>query len=94
MFDIQVEAGGRVKVNGRLDAAESDRALAVFRGLSGPVTVDCAGLDYISSAGIAVIMDTYKRLSGAGHSLRLANLTPRVKNVFTYAGLDKLLGIQ
>jgi len=33
-------------------------------------------------------------LSGAGHSLRLANLTPRVKNVFTYAGLDKLLGIQ
>ena len=94
MFDIQVEAGGHVKVSGRFDAAESDRALAIFRGLSGPVTVDCAGLDYISSAGIAVIMDTYRRLSGSGHALRLANLTPRVKSVFTYVGLDKLLGIQ
>ena len=94
MFDIQVEAGGQVKVSGRLDAAESDRASSVFRGLSGPVTVDCSGLDYISSAGIAVIMDTYKRVNGAGHVLRLVNLTPRVKNVFRYAGLDGLLGIE
>lgn len=94
MFDIRVEASGQVTVTGRLDAAESDRALAVFRGLSGPVTVDCTGLDYISSAGIAVIMDTYKRLSGGGHALRLVNLTPRVKNVFKYAGLDGMLGIE
>jgi anti-anti-sigma factor len=94
MFDIHVLAAGRVSVNGRLDAAESDRALAVFRGLTGPLTVDCTGLDYISSAGIAVVMDTYKRLADAGHALRLVNLTPRVKNVFSYAGLDKLLGIE
>ena len=94
MFDIQVEAGGQVKLSGRLDASESDRAIQVFRGLSGSVTVDCTGLDYISSAGIAVIMDTYKRVHGAGHALRLVNLTPRVKNVFMYAGLDRLLGIE
>ena len=94
MFEIVVGDGGHVRVQGRLDAAESDRALQVLRGISGPVTLDCTGLDYISSAGIAVIMDTYKRLMAAGHSLRLVNLTPRVKNVFTYAGLDKLLGIQ
>ena len=94
MFDIQVLAGGRVSVNGRLDAAESERALHVFRGLSGPLTVDCSGLDYISSAGIAVVMDTYKRLLDAGHALHLVHVTPRVKNVFSYAGLDKLLGIE
>lgn len=93
MFDIRVQADGQVIVKGRLDAAESDRALSVFRGLAGTVTVDCSELDYISSAGIAVVMETYKRLSGVGHALRLVNLTPRVKNVFTYAGLDKLLGI-
>ena len=94
MFDILVQGGGQVRVQGRLDAAESDRALQVFRGLAaGPLVVDCAGLDYISSAGIAVLMDTYKRLTGAGHALQLVNLTPRVRNVFTYAGLDRLLGI-
>ncbi len=94
MFEIRVEEGGQVFLSGRLDAAESDRALMVLRGLSGSLVVDCTGLDYISSAGIAVLMDTFKRLSSAGHTLRLVNLTPRVKNVFTYAGLDKLLGIQ
>lgn len=94
MFEIRVEASGQVALTGRFDAAESDRALEVFRGLQGPLVVDCAGLDYVSSAGIAVFMDTYKRLTTGGHSLRLVNLTPRVRNVFTYAGLDKLLGIQ
>ena len=94
MFEIRVESVGQVALTGRFDAAESERALQVFRGLSGPLVVDCAGLDYVSSAGIAVFMDTYKRLSTGGHSLRLVNLTPRVRNVFTYAGLDKLLGLQ
>jgi anti-anti-sigma factor len=93
MFEIRVAPDGKVVVSGRLDAAESERALQVFRGLSRPTTVDCAGLDYISSAGIAVIMDAYKRLTGGGHALKLVNVPPRVKNVFVYAGLDKLLGI-
>ena len=94
MLEIQFDGGSRVLVLGRFDAAESDRALQVFRGIApGPLVVDCAGLDYISSAGIAVLMDTYKRLTGAGHALQLVNLTPRVRNVFTYAGLDRLLGI-
>lgn len=94
MFEIKTGTPGQVALVGRLDAAESDRALMTFRGLEGPLVVDCAGLDYVSSAGIAVLMDTYKRLTSAGHTLRLVNLTPRVRNVFTYAGLDKILGIQ
>jgi stage II sporulation protein AA (anti-sigma F factor antagonist) len=93
MFEIRVAPDGQVFVSGRLDAAESEHARTVFRGLSRPTTVDCAALDYISSAGIAVIIEAYKRLSGGGHALRLVNVTPRVKNVFVYAGLDKLLGI-
>jgi anti-anti-sigma factor len=94
MFEIRSERDGQVTLVGRLDAAEAERATQVFRSLSGHVVVDCAGLDYVSSAGIAVFMETYKRLLSGGHSLRLVNLTPRVRNVFTYAGLDKLLGIQ
>jgi anti-anti-sigma factor len=93
MFEVRVEPDGRVIVAGRLDAAESDRALSVFRGLSGPTTMDCSGLEYISSAGIAVIMDTYKRLSVGGHPLRLVQVAPKVKVILEYAGLTKLLGI-
>jgi anti-sigma B factor antagonist len=93
MFEIHEGSDGRVHLKGRLDAAAADQAQQVFRGLHGPVVVECSGLDYISSAGISVIMEAYKRLSGAGHSLRFELVTPRVKNVFVYAGLDRLLGI-
>jgi len=94
MFDMRIDADGRVVVSGRLDASESERALEILDGVKGPTVLDCSQLEYISSAGIAVIMQTYKRLLAAGHSLRLENLTPRVRNVFVYAGLDGLLGIR
>lgn len=94
MLELRVEAGGLVKVQGRLDAAESDRALATLEKLPGPLTLDCSLLEYISSAGISVIMQTWKRLNSQGSSLRLTGMTPRVRNVFAYAGLDKVLDIQ
>lgn len=94
MLELRVEAGGVVKVQGRLDAAESDRALATLEKLPGPLTLECTQLEYISSAGISVIMQTWKRLNSQGSTLRLVGLTPRVRNVFGFAGLDKVLDIQ
>lgn len=94
MLELSVEDGGVVRLQGRLDAAESDRTLAALDKLTGPLVLDCTGLEYISSAGISVIMQTWKRLHGQGHSLKLAGVTPRVRNVFAYAGLDKVLDIQ
>ena len=94
MFEIHVDTPGIAALTGRLDAAESDEALAVLSRQSGPLVLDCAQLDYVSSAGIAVIMQTYKRLLAGGHSLRMTRLTPRVKNVFVYAGLAEMLGIE
>ena len=55
--------------------------------------MDCAALEYISSAGITEFLDAYKRLSSGGHSFRLVNVTPPVKTVIAYVGLDKLFGI-
>lgn len=93
MLELRVEQGGVVLLHGRLDAAESDKALATLEPLAGPLTLDCTQLEYISSAGISVIMQTWKRLNGLGSSLRLVGTTPRVRNVFGFAGLDKILDI-
>ena len=94
MLDLRVLDSGAVQVSGRLDAAEADRALAFLNQLPGPVTLDCAGLEYISSAGISVIMQTLKRLTTQGSRLSLVELKPRVRSVFVYAGLDKVLDIR
>jgi anti-sigma B factor antagonist len=93
MFEIRIE-GETAYLTGRLDAAESDQANAQIATLPGPITLDCAQLEYISSAGISVLMVAYKRMLAGGKGFRMVNLMPRVKNVFVYAGLDKLLGIE
>ncbi|OGF14551.1 MAG: hypothetical protein A2W00_06150 [Candidatus Eisenbacteria bacterium RBG_16_71_46] len=94
MFEIQTGEGGYLKLSGRLDAAESERALTQLNTLSQPITVDCSDLEYISSAGLGILLQTYKRLLGLGHTFKLVNMQPRVRNVFTYAGLDKFLLIE
>lgn len=92
-FDIQVGDAGTVRLSGRLDAAQADQALATLNALPGPLVLDCTGLEYISSAGLGVIVATYKRLLAAGAAFRLVNLGPRVRNVFALSGLDKVIPI-
>jgi anti-anti-sigma factor len=93
MFRLDRDTPGRVRLVGRLDAAEAEQASALFAGLEGPIEADCSELEYISSAGISVVMQTYKRLLERGHRLRLSAVQPRVRNVFVYSGLAPLLGI-
>ena len=63
MFEIWQEADGTVKVSGRLDAAMAERAKEVFAGVTEDCKVDLSALDYISSAGIGILIATQKRLS-------------------------------
>jgi anti-sigma B factor antagonist len=93
-FAIQPGQDGSVRITGRLDAAESEKAGAALASLQGPLTLDCSDLSYISSAGLSVILVTFKRLHAQGQTLRLVNLQPNVRNVFTYAGLHRLLQIE
>lgn len=94
MFEARFEGDDRVRLVGRLDASQAEAATEALRRLKGPAVADFSELDYISSAGIGVILETYKRLHDSGHTLRLTNLNPRIRSVFGYAGLDRVLCIE
>jgi len=94
MFEIRFLNGSQIKLIGRLDAAQAESATASLKALSGSAVADCSELEYISSAGIGVLIETFKRLRDAGHTLTLAGMSPRIRNVFAYAGLDKVLRIE
>jgi len=94
MFEVRFLSPTQIKLVGRLDAAQAEAATAALRTLSGSAVADCSELEYISSAGIGVLIETFKRLRDAGHTLTLAGMTPRVRNVFAYAGLDRVLRIE
>jgi anti-sigma B factor antagonist len=93
MLSIDLGADGAVVVAGRLDAAQAAAAQAFLDRLSGVVTLDCRGLEYISSAGLGVLLKTHKRLLASGGKLRLDGVGPHLRDIFTYSGFDQLFEI-
>lgn len=94
MLTIESGGDGIVVVRGRLDAAQAAHAQGFLDKVSGTVTLDVAGLEYISSAGLGVLLKTQKRLlSGAG-KLRLAGVSPHLRDIFVYSGFDQLFEIE
>jgi len=94
MLTIESRGEGIVVVRGRLDAAQAAHAQGFLDKVSGTVTLDVAGLEYISSAGLGVLLKTQKRLlSGAG-KLRLSGVSPHLRDIFVYSGFDQLFEIE
>jgi len=93
MLAMDFGPDGAVVVTGRLDAAQAASAQAFLDKVQGVVTLDCKRLDYISSAGLGVLLRTHKRLLASSGKLRLAGVGPHLKDIFTYSGFDQLFEI-
>jgi anti-anti-sigma factor len=93
MFEIGRGAAGEVVLKGRLDAAQCEKALQFFDAVADPHVVDFTGLDYVSSAGLGVLLKTQKRAMQAGRGLRLVNVNKHIFDIFRYAGFDKIFEI-
>jgi len=93
MFSIEHGVDGKFVVSGWLDAAQAAAAQTFLDGVDGTVTLECSGLEYISSAGLGVLLKTQKRLLAADGKLRLAGLKPHIVDIFTYSGFDQLFEI-
>ena len=94
MFDIRKNEHGVILLFGRLDASQTEKAKSLLDGVAESRTVDCSGLDYISSAGLGVLLATQKRLGERGQGLTLANLNEHIRDIFRVAGLDAVFRIE
>jgi anti-anti-sigma factor len=93
MFDIHLGPANEVVMSGRLDATQCDSALQFLNGLPAPGVIDLAGLEYIASAGLRVLLITQKRATASGPGIRLINLQPQIHDIFRYAGFDRIIDI-
>jgi anti-anti-sigma factor len=94
MFDIDFNDQGQIAVSGRLDAAQAQKAQEFLDGIPGECVVDMAQLEYISSAGLGVLLKTHKRLMAGSSGLKLVNVNSHINDIFRYSGFDKLFNIK
>ena len=94
MLSIDHGPSGAVVVAGRLDAAQAPAAQAFLDRTTGVVTLDCRGLEYISSAGLGVLLKTQKRLMASSGKLRLAGVNRHLRDIFQYSGFDQIFEIE
>lgn len=93
MFELIIADNGTVVVEGRLDAAQAVKAQAFLDKIEGQCVLDMAKLEYISSAGLGVLLKTHKRLMGSGKGVKLINVNHHINDIFRYSGFDKLFEI-
>jgi len=86
-----------VDLLGRLDSANSalveGSLLERVTATDGPVLLDLARLDYISSAGLRVVLVVAKRMKQAGRALVLCGLQPNIRDVFEISGFLTILDV-
>ena len=94
MFEIGFGENEEVVLQGRLDAAQTAKAHEFFDQINESRVVDCRRLEYISSAGLGVLLKVQKRLMAAEGGLTLVALSNHIRDVFRYAGLDRVFKIE
>lgn len=88
-IDVHEDHGGTaatVALSGRLDGDGAAQLDVVFEPIltrkPRAIVLDLAGLDYISSDGIGVILGARKRLEAGGGKMLLTSLRPHIEKVF------------
>lgn len=86
-----------VKVEGRIDtltSQELEESLNEDIENINALTLDFKALEYISSAGLRVLISTQKKLKANDAQLTIINVNDTIKEIFRMSGFDKILTIR
>jgi anti-anti-sigma factor len=85
-----------VVIAGSLDSTtspEAQKALDAVLAGARKVVLDFSALDYISSAGLRVLLGAAKKLRTSGGTLRMFGLNQSVREVFDISGFSSILAV-
>ena len=88
--------GMELTIVGRLDIATSSWLLSTLTEAlesSETIVLDLAGVDYVSSAGLRVLLKAQKLAQQTSKSMKLKNITPEAMEVFDITGFTGILTI-
>ena len=84
-----------IALEGRLDTATAPELEAALKdvGAPGVLIFDFAKLEYVSSAGLRVLLGAYKAAAGK-YMVRIVNANEIVREVFEVTGFDSILPLE
>ena len=94
MFQIELGNDGKILCIGRLDAAQCEMAQSFMDKIVDARTIDFSRLEYISSAGLGVLLKTQKRLAESGAGLKIVNVNNHIHDIFRYSGFNAIFEIE
>ena len=83
-----------LEITGRLDTTTAPNLESVVNELSEDtkeLIFDMSGVEYISSAGIRVLLGAYKKMNSTQGKIRIEKANDMVYKVFEMTGLSKML---
>jgi anti-anti-sigma factor len=100
---VRLESLGRICLlhpEGRLDFGsaagvqrEIEAALCGAGTAPAALIIDCTALEYVSSAGLRVLLQAARSAQRAGIPFAVCALTPAVREVFELSGFNQLIGV-
>lgn len=85
-------------ISGEIDAHTApklrEQLLAIDTKSTNKAVLDLAGVGYMDSTGIGVIVAFYKSVIADGGELTLIGLSPRLKRLFDITGLSGIIHIE
>jgi anti-sigma B factor antagonist len=85
-----------VRLSGELNTLTAPKLTTLLdRELDGMQTLilDFTECDYVSSAGLRVLLATFKKMKAAKGSMELANVGENFRDVLENTGLDAVFGV-
>lgn len=96
MKEVRVEINdGMINVwlSGHIDSANAEEVKSELFGkigdAAGPVTVDASGLEYISSAGLRILLQLRKKHA----ELHITDVSPEVYEIFDVTGFTQMMDV-
>ena len=100
-FEVNVAPVGDwtvVAVAGEVDVATASRlrkeALVVLAEGHDRVVLDLEAVDFLDSTGLGVLIGVLRRINATGGELRVVCSTPRILDLFSLTGLDRVFDLR
>lgn len=82
-----------ITASGEIDAHTAPSLSSAIDAAGNDVSLDLAGVEFVDSSGLRVLIDAHQRLADAGGSLTIVSPSEPVRRLLEISGVDSYLNV-